>query len=727
MIAEVIIDISNSEIDKIYDYFVPLDFPKKLIGHKVEVAFGKKLTQGFIIGIKDESDYDIKKIKTINKIIDENPSINEEMIKLMKFMKDKLLLRYIDCLRLFVPSEVRNNKSSPVYTKYYTLNNSIYKTSEIKTKQQKEIIDYLLKNKELHSVNVKNFSLSAIKSLLNKKIISVNLFQKFRKSQDFLVEKNQIINLSKLQQNAIEKIKDNGIYLLHGVTGSGKTEVYMQVIEREITKGKTAIMLVPEISLTPQILKNFKNRFGDEVAILHSGLSNGEKFDEWSRIKAGQAKIVVGARSAIFAPLENIGTIIIDEEHDSSYVSDANPRYNTFDIAKFRSEYNKCSLILGSATPSIETYYKCETGEIKLIEMPSRINGKEMPAIQIVDMLDEIRSGNNSIFSRKLIDEMEEQIKNNKQIILFLNRRGFVSFMRCRDCGYVAKCSDCEVSLVYHKNENLLKCHFCGKRFKALTKCPECGSSNLKEGAVGTEKVVEELNKIFPFVNIFRMDNDSTKTKNAHQKILEEFSKNKPSILVGTQMIAKGHDFPDVTLVGIIDADQTLYQSHYKSSERTFSLITQVGGRAGRSSSQGKVILQTYNPKKYVYTLAANYDYKKFYQREINLRKLTKFPPFSTIIRILFSGINEDNVIKFTKNYYEKLLEYQREHQNDFLYINVMKSPVSKIKKKYRYQIITKLTNENVEIILKKIYNIFDEIKSLKVSYFIEINPQNLN
>ena len=390
------------------------------------------------------------------------------------------------------------------------------------------------------------------------------------------------------QIKVLNEIKESGTYLLHGVTGSGKTEVYMTVIERMIENGKTAIMLVPEISLTPQVLGVFKKRFGDMVAILHSKLSAGERFDEWTRLNSGEAKIAVGPRSAIFAPLQNIGVIIIDEEHDESYISESNPRYNTIEVAKFRASQNNCALILGSATPSIETYYKTQTGEIKLLELPTRVNGRDMPKIEIVDMLGEIRNGNAGIFSNRLLNELNNCIINKKQAMLFLNRRGYTSFMMCRDCGYVARCSDCDVSLVYHKAEGKLKCHYCGKRFKALTVCPECGSSHIREGAIGTEQVCEELRKIFPEIKVLRMDNDTTRNKDAHLRILSEFNKTKPAVLVGTQMIAKGHDFEDVVLVGIIDADQSLYQSHYKSAERTFALLTQVSGRAGRSKAEGK-------------------------------------------------------------------------------------------------------------------------------------------
>ncbi len=729
MIAEVIVEVSSSEVDRVFDYKIPEIYDgQNLIGYRVFVPFGPRRIEGYVIGQKDESSVDKARLKEFYGVIDKSPTILPEMIELASFMKKKFHLKLVDCLRLFIPSQMRGEKIKPIYLKNYVLNDEFDFSSHdfSRAKKQLEIVDYLKKNKIIENEKLKDFSSSSISALEKLGAIKVQLSQKMRKPQSFFEIENNRHELSPNQKRAVEKISGDGIFLLHGVTGSGKTEVYMTLIEREIEKGKTAIMLVPEISLTPQVLRNFKNRFGDTVAILHSGLSAGERFDEWTRLLTGQAKIAIGARSAIFAPLQNLGAIIIDEEHDGSYISETNPRFNTFEIAKFRAKKNGCFLVLGSATPAIETYYLAQKGEIQLVEMPIRVNGKSMPKIEIVDMLGEIRYGNNTMFSRRLLVEMENCFSQKKQAILFLNRRGFVSFMRCRDCGYVAKCSDCDVSLVYHKFENKLVCHYCGKKFKALTACPECGSQHIKEGAIGTEKVVEELQKLFPEVPVFRMDNDTTRTKDAHQKILSQFGKNKPAILVGTQMVAKGHDFPDVTLVGIIDADQGLYQSHYKSAERTFSLITQVAGRAGRSESEGKVILQTYSPRKYVYNFASNYNYKGFYEKEINLRKTTKFPPFSTIFRIMFSGDNEELVKENIKSCYNKIVAIKDQYKSDFIYLDAMKSPVSKIKQKFRYQILMRVLNENIENITELVYNACDE-KSPRVSCFVEINPQSLS
>lgn len=668
------------------------------------------------------------KIKEIIKFLDENPVILPEMLKLMQFMVEEYNLKKVDVLRLFIPSEMRGEKIKPLYVNAYQkvenfdLDSFVCKKN---AKKQQEIVDFLKNNEIIEAEQVKNFSDSAIKSLVNLGVIKKIPQEKYRTPKSNLNIENSEITLNNYQQKAVDGIKGQGTYLLHGVTGSGKTEVYMHLIERILKENKTAIMLVPEISLTPQVLQNFTERFGENVAILHSGLSAGERFDEWRRLLSGNAKIAVGARSCIFAPLQNVGIIIIDEEHDGSYISESNPRYNTIEIAKFRSTQNDCPLVLGSATPSLDSYSKVMSGEYKLFELPIRANGKPMPEIQIVDMLNEIRNGNTNMFSRSLLINLEECVKEKNQAMIFINRRGFSSFMMCRECGYVAKCTDCDVSLVYHKAENKLKCHYCGKRFHVLDVCPQCGSKSIKQGAVGTEQVVLELKKYFPDVPIFRMDNDTTRNKNAHEKILSEFRQTKPSILVGTQMIAKGHDIPNVTLVGIVDADQSLYQSHYKSAERTFALITQVSGRAGRSEKVGRVILQTYNPKHYVYRFAKLYDYKGFFDKEVNLRKTTGFPPYSTIIRLLISADSEEIAYEKTKNIIQKVRGMRETDRTNFVYLDAMKSPVARVKNKFRYQVLMRVINW--QKIRKQIYELCDNEKDAKISLFVEINPQNLS
>jgi len=480
---------------------------------------------------------------------------------------------------------------------------------------------------------------------------------------------------------------------------------------------------VPEISLTPQMLNRFSSRFPDIVAVLHSGLSDGEKYDEWKRIFDGSAKVVLGARSAIFAPVENLGAIIIDEEHDNSYISDSNPRYATEDVAIFRAKYNNCPLILGSATPKIETYKKALDNEFKLIELNERVNNLEMPTIQIVDMLGEIMEGNTTPYSKALLSRLQKCVEDKKQAILFINRRGYASFMMCKECGYLAKCDDCAVSLVYHKEDSELKCHFCGKRYRVLTNCPNCNSKNIKHGALGTEKVCNDLKEMFPNIPIFRMDNDTTRRKDGHKLILTEFAGTSPSILVGTQMIAKGHDYPNVAFVGILDADVSLYTSDYRSTERTFQLVTQVAGRTGRKNNDGFVVLQTYAPKHYVYRFASMYDYISFYEKEINLRATTKFPPFTNIIRILVSGEDEKKVLSTTKKIYDSALQIKEKYGNIITFLQAMASPVKRIQKKYRYQILARV--QNYDNVIAEFYKSADVIEK-DVSIFVERNPNSL-
>lgn len=724
MFASVIIDQDTKALDKVFDYKIP----DKLVlqkGMRVFVPFGSRILQGYVIDIKSDTLIDENRIKNVIAKIEDFPVIKTELLELMNFMCQKFHLRQTSVLRLFLPAEMREGKVKELFEKYAILNDCYSKNDFKRAKKQLMIIEKLESyDKVKLSQLKKEFGESAVKALINKKVIKL-ILEKINRKPFSINMQDKFIKLNDQQKKAIESVGEKGVYLLHGVTGSGKTEVYMRLIAKVLQENKNAIMLVPEISLTPQVLSTFKARFGDKVALLHSSLSAGERFDEWKRIFSGEAQVVVGARSAIFAPIEKIGIIIIDEEHEQSYVSESNPRYVTQDIAKFRANYNSCPLVLGSATPSVDDYESAINGDVKLIEMPVRANGKPLPQIQIIDMMNEIRAGNSGIFSTQLLSDLAKVINQKKQAMIFINRRGFSSFMMCRECGYLAKCNDCDVSLVYHKEDNRLKCHYCGKQYKALDKCPNCGSDRIKQGAVGTEKVVAELHNIFPDVKILRMDNDTTSKKNSHQKILAEFSSTKPAILVGTQMIAKGHDFEDVTLVGIIDADQSLYRSDYRSTERCFQLITQVSGRAGRSQFEGKVDLQTYSPRHYVYKFASNYDYKGFFKKEINLRETAKFPPFSKIIRILFSNINENVVKSELKSCYNKLLKVREKFYDDIIYMDAMKSPVKKIKNSYRYQIIIRIKLHNSQLIENEIFACTNE--ALKSSVFFEVNPENMS
>ncbi len=723
MFAEIIIDQDAKALDRVFEYIIP-DYLNLSVGMRVYIPFGKRIMQGYVIKIKDNCNYDRSKLKEIISKIEDFSAIKKEMLELMQFMAEKNHLKLASILRLFLPAEMREGKVKELFKTFYSLVNGAEIKLSKAAKKQEEIVNLLSGGRVAAVELAEKYGYAPLKALREKGYIKKEV-EEVKRSPFVILNGDKRVELNDCQKKAIETIIEDKTYLLHGVTGSGKTEIYMNLIERTLENGKNAIMLVPEISLTPQIMSNFKGRFGEAVALLHSGLSAGERFDEWKRLFSGEAKIAIGARSAIFAPLENLGMIIIDEEHESSYISESNPRYDTHDVAEFRARYNSCPLVLGSATPSIENYQRAVDGEIQLIELPVRANGKAMPPVQIVDMMEELRRGNSGIFSNQLIADLYNVVSNKKQAMIFINRRGFSSFMKCKECGYIAKCSDCDVSLVYHKEDNRLKCHYCGKQYKYLARCPSCHSEHVKYGAVGTQQIVAKLQELFPNVKILRMDNDTTSTKNAHQKILNEFKVTKPSILVGTQMIAKGHDFEDVILVGIVDADQSLYQSDYRSTEKTFQLITQVAGRAGRSVNDGKVVLQTYSPRHYVYKFASNYDYKGFYRKEINIRQTAQFPPYSRILRILFSDFDENHVRELLKMCYTDIEKLRQVYKSDIIYLDAMKSPIKRIQDKYRYQIMARFKLENADKIEKEIFDIVD--RTTKNSVFFEINPQNLS
>lgn len=729
MIAEVIVDIAHSEIDRVFDYIALSDTQR---GQRVLVPFGNRQIEGYVLNLKETSSYDKSKLKSIVRPLDNLPALTDESLQLIKFMVKNNHIKTVDAIRLFIPSDMRKGKVKELLVNKLEVNlteskEEILKKFRKNAVKQFELLNFIENNKEYYQSELNNkFGSSTVNKFIELNILIKKQEQKLR-TPTSEVKEDKINKLTKEQQEVVNQVLEPNIYLLFGVTGSGKTEVYMHSIKNALNKGKTAIMLVPEISLTPQVLSVFKARFGEDVAILHSGLSAGERFDEWQRIRQGNAKIVVGARSAIFAPIQNVGIIIIDEEHDGSYKSESNPRFETHDIAIFRAKFNNCSLILGSATPSVESYYKAKTGEYKLLELPKRVNNQEMPKIQVVDMRSEISSGNTGIFSRQLLNDISECIKHKNQTMLFVNRRGFSSFVICRECGYNAKCEDCDASLVYHKEDKELKCHFCGRRYRALTNCPNCGSGYLRMGAIGTQRVVEELRNEFPDVKILRMDFDTTQNKNAHSKILQEFQNTKPCILVGTQMIAKGHDFPNVTLVGIVDADMSLHFADYRSVERTYQLVTQVAGRAGRADKIGKVVLQTYCPNHYVYRFAANYDYKAFFDREINLRQTTEFPPFATIIRILISSEIEDYAKDIASNINLDITNLKQKYISDFIFCKAMKSPVAKIQKKYRLQLVIRIKQKNSNEIINEIFNIVNKYQKPRASVFAEINPSSMS
>lgn len=722
MVLEVIVDISTAEIDRPFDYEGD-DMP---LGSRVAVDFAGHHTVGFVVGKKDKSDFPtLKKAKYLDS------PVNTEQLALMNAMREKYNLRHIDVLRLFVPAKLREERDPEAKRIFLSVakdaRTDAMSALPKNAAKQKAALAYLAeRDGEFLSVLADKFGAGAVKGLRDKGLVTESAVHEARVPLKTLSRERKVVTLTADQRAAVDEIMSGkGVYLLHGVTGSGKTEVYMTVIERTLAAGKTAVMLVPEIALTPQILGLFRARFGDLVAVMHSGLNAGERYDEWKRMKDGRAKIAVGPRSAVFAPLENIGVIIIDEEHDSSYVSESNPRYDTKEVATMRADNCGAALVLGSATPDMESYLKATEGSYKLISLKNRISAYKLPEMEIVDMVQEFRYGNRSLFSATLADAIGAALARKEQIILFLNRRGFASFIMCKSCGYVAKCEDCDVSLTYHKSENVLKCHCCGRKYHALSRCPECGGTDIKQGKIGTEKVAEELASLFPGVRVLRMDNDTTSRKDSYFRILDKFAAGGADVLVGTQMIAKGHDFPNVTLVGILEADAALYFSDYRSSERTFQLITQVAGRAGRADKKGRVVLQTYAPRHYVFRFGRTYDYEGFWRKEINTRMVTKFPPFTKVVRVLVASADEQSAVDCTRNIYRGLLDEEK-RTGKFVYIGAAKSPVTRMHGLARYQVLMRLQPEIFEKVMPVIYRLVSENKPTKGSCFAEINPQSL-
>lgn len=607
--------------------------------------------------------------------------------------------------------------------------------------KQKEIIEFLKEKKEVDLNEVlENLKITrqSINKLKEKNLIRIEEVDFYRSPEQIYSIEQKEINLNEEQSKVVSTINSEMFdenkkpYMIHGVTGSGKTEVYMAIIENALSQGLDGLVLVPEISLTPQTISRFKNKFGDIVGVFHSQLSEGEKHDVYKQVKEGKIRILIGARSALFTPFTSLGVIIIDEFHESAYKSDKNPKFSAIEVAKFIAKKRDISLVLGSATPSIEEYYKAVNGEYKLLEINKRANKKPMPKIEVADMKEELMIGNKSIFSTKLKSEIELAIKNNSQVMLFLNRRGYSNFVSCRKCGYVFTCENCDISLTYHKKSNTGKCHYCGYEKEIPSECPECKSKYIKPFGIGTQKIEEEIKTIFPNLRVLRLDKDTTSRKGSFDRILNSFKNKEADILIGTQMLSKGLDFDNVTLVGILSADMILKFPDFRSSEMTFQLITQVAGRAGRAEKDGKVILQTYDTDHYAIKRATNYDFKGFYEDEIKIRKLFDYAPFNNMVSVVLSGKDNKLVESNSKKMYDSLAYLLRERGiNDLSFIlGPNQCSIGKINQNYRWQILFK--DEDIEInLLKGIIKyicitkreiVFD--KDINIS--IDINPYSV-
>ena len=636
MQANVLVEVNIKDSDTLFTYNIPDKLTDKInVGYKVIVPFGRRKVEGFVIDIGNfDTEYELKDIYDVVGEV-----LTPELIYLGKYMSKRTLSSLISCYQTMLPKAIKASIKTNINKKYeiiVRINNNSYSA---KTDAQRRLLDKL-KNTNLKK-DLVGISLSAYNTLLKNNIIVEEKKEVYRLTDDIKLE-NSKIKLTDNQQSVVDSVLSCKNlftpFLLYGVTGSGKTEVYMNIIE-DIIKEKEVIVLVPEISLTPQFVLIFKKRFGNNVAIMHSGLSDGERYDEYRKIKDGKVSIAIGARSAIFSPFKNLGLIIIDEEHTDTYKQDNNPRYDAIDIALKRGKYNNIPILLGSATPLIESYTRAKLGVYKLLELPNRIN-KTLPTVELVDMKDEIRKGN-KIISSKLKDSINNCLERDEQVILLLNRRGYSTTVSCEDCGYVMKCPNCDIPLTYHKKHNKMNCHYCDYTTYKVNTCPECGCCNISSYGIGTEKLEEFIKNMFN-VNVLRMDVDTTKNKGSHKRILESFKNGDASILVGTQMIAKGLDFENVTLVGVINGDATLNIPDYRAGERTFDLLNQVAGRSGRGKKSGKVIIQGFNLDHYSIKFASLHDYKSFYKEEMNIRHQLLYPPYIdiTLIKISSSDYN---------------------------------------------------------------------------------------
>lgn len=818
-IAQVIVNNNTYQTDKLFDYEIPTHLYHKISrGIRVIVPFGRgnQRLEAYVFNVTSLCNENVK-LKKILAVIDENPILSEHQLRLIFWMRNQYLCKYIEAIHCLIPKSsvnkerkliilTNNNwqdlinhsqrKLRDIITVISDLGGKVYLdllmhhvdykeiNDAIKTLLEKNIVDIKYEFNSKINVKTEQYASLAIEdNNWNKVLDSLKNAKKQKKCLELLKESGSYSikellqrantgrttlnslkdkgyikfidieikrdpfankdfeNFPKLppneeQQIAIDKISCsiennvNNSYLIHGITGSGKTEIYLQLIEKALKMGKQGIVLVPEISLTPQTVGRFMGRFGSRIAVLHSSLSDGERYDEWRRILEDEVDIVIGARSAIFAPLKNLGIIIIDEEHEHTYKSDQSPKYNAIDVAEQRSQLENTVLVLGSATPSIESYYKAINGKLNLIQLKKRATNSKLPSVEVVNMSEEIEIGNTSPFSSKLIDSMEKNLRNGKQTILFLNRRGHSSTISCKSCGYTIKCAHCDITMTFHRSDGKLKCHYCGHMKQVPQICPSCNSNSIKYSGAGTQKIEDLVKLYLPTARIERMDMDTTSRKGSHENILESFKKGEIDILIGTQMISKGLDFPNVTLVGIISADSTLNLPDFRAAERTFQLVTQVAGRAGRGLDAGQVILQTYEPNHYSIIASTKHDYESFVRDELTIRKEFLYPPFTNLILLNFSGKNENEVshtANLVVNHIKYILHSQGYKNLDNTILGPNPSMISKVKESYRYQILLKDADIPYGLLKKAIKYLLIDNRSKYISQklvcTIDINP----
>lgn len=735
-IAVVAVEKTFFSPDSDFDYYVPDELVDKVhIGSAVKVPFGNgnRLRDGIVVKLYTAIHSNLKDIVSVSSDI---PVLSEELISLALWLKERCFCTTYDCLKQMLPRGFGKIKASTSRM----VNLLIEREEDLPklTPKQRSVVNLLFDIGTASADEVCAFcsvGIGVLKNLEKYKVISFYEKEKYRnpyKSIYSETERNEI-ELTTQQSNAYHTFlsameNGGGTGLLYGVTGSGKTQVYLKLIDKAIDNGKDVIVLVPEISLTSQAIDIFHKRYGNKVAVFHSGLSLGERNDEYKRADRGEVKIVIGTRSAVFAPLHNISLIIMDEEQEHTYKSERTPRYHTKDVANFRCKYNKALFLMTSATPSLESYSNAVNGKYILCEMNERYGDAQLPEVITVDMKAEMKNGNHSPISAKLKELLQITLDNNKQAILLINRRGYNTFIACNDCGHVITCPNCSISLTYHSYNNRLTCHYCGYTKRLDNKCPECSSDNVRYSGYGTQRIEDELSALFPEARVLRMDADTTSAKFSHDKMFSQFSNHEYDILVGTQMVAKGLDFPDVTLVGVVNADNSLYDENYNSSERSFDLITQVVGRSGRRDEQGKAVIQTINPFNETIEFAARQDYKGFFENEIMLRKALTYPPYCDIISVSFVGENENTVAMCSKTFLDILKEVNRDNAQKLIVLGPSPAKIYKLNSQYRYRLCVKCRNsKNVRMMFNEILKRISKMKEYKdISVSADVNPYDL-
>lgn len=815
--AKVIVDVPARETNRPFDYSVPPQLaPWVEIGSRVSVSFGPRTLQGFVVGLTEESETEVGKVKPIQQVLDMVPPLTEELVGLARWMSRSYVCHELTALQAMLPGalKAKYERSVTVFKGVaadltieelewlgqheeqarYTIDElqiryperevlirsliakgCLVETQQVKdrmavkkvlvvapsldkrglleaaegcgsqAKRQREVLEFFAEQPEPipQSVLLEKLGLSSgtLKSMVGKGWLNVEEEEVYR---DPYAERSFIptkpLPLTPQQEQVMTPLLarlsayEHEAFLLHGVTGSGKTEVYLQAIQHCLDQGREAIVLVPEISLTPQMVERFKGRFGDKVAVLHSRLSQGERYDEWRKIAERKVSVAIGARSAIFAPFRRIGLIIIDEEHESSYKQEESPKYHAKDVAIERAKHLGAVVVLGSATPSLESYQETIEGGITLLSMTERVEGRPLPPVHIVDMRDELKLGNRSMFSASLHEKVLERLERKEQIVLLLNRRGFSTFVMCRSCGYTVGCPHCDISLTYHRHTKTMRCHYCGYAEREVTVCPECSSEYIRYFGTGTQKVEEELVKTFPGIRVIRMDVDTTTEKGSHEKWLTKFRNREADVLLGTQMVAKGLDFPDVTLVGVIAADTVLNLPDFRAAERTFQLLTQVAGRAGRHQLPGEVVVQTYNPEHYSIVLAGQHDYAGYAGLELKARRERLYPPYCRLILVTFLHEQIPLLVKLGEQFASELkgkLERKVREDGDPSYYEVLgpvASPIPRIKDRYRFQCVVKYAKElNAAAAVRETAQLFqDAIRQHKLQINVDVNPQVL-